>query len=127
MTVAIKYGGFNGAMPFQAWISSPAENTVEMNRVASMGPCPFRHGYIPVAKIPSLPATSFNGAMPFRAWISDSLSVIGTPSQSFNGAMPFQAWISLPHPVVPPQKAGASMGPCPFRHGYFSKRHFLRL
>ena len=36
---------FNGAMPFQAWIRDVLCN-VSRRVPASMGPCPFRHGYL---------------------------------------------------------------------------------
>ena len=67
---------------------------------ASMGPCPFRHGYKTQSHEPS------------------------RDIQSFNGAMPFQAWIYL----VQKRKTNyitASMGPCPFRHGYSQLMRFF--
>ena len=61
---------------------------------ASMGPCPFRHGYSAQIRLKSHALEGFNGAMPFQAWI------------------PFVVWLEDLNPEV------ASMGPCPFRHGY---------
>ena len=65
-------------------------------RIASMGPCPFRHGYGRTARSPP-----------------------GSNSRSFNGAMPFQTWILYASPIERVHAHyPASMGPCPFRHGY---------
>ena len=132
---------------------------------ASMGPCPFRHGYFRMATgytsdlwlqwghalsgmdtgpawYLTRPAIRFNGAMPFQAWIQRGTAGSGRSQQCFNGAMPFQAWIrcdskgfyrlgacfngAMPfqawiHVNCPFAARGdqhASMGPCPFRHGY---------
>ena len=108
---------FNGAMPFQAWISS-------------LSAC------IPAAQ------SCFNGAMPFQAWIYWAAVQSLRKSECFNGAMPFQAWICSSASWISSlqkrlqwghalsgmdmlQKGAwmetvwvASMGPCPFRHGY---------
>ena len=62
------HNGFNGAMPFQAWILEILRDFPE-----------FSH--------------SFNGAMPFQAWIQVLGISITSDWHSFNGAMPFQAWI----------------------------------
>ena len=60
---------FNGAMPFQAWIRGEKDGRLPGARRASMGPCPFRHGYRLVASRHRAPPECFNGAMPFQAWI----------------------------------------------------------
>ena len=109
---------FNGAMPFQAWIPAAYSGSTDW------------HG-------------GFNGAMPFQAWILEQVRSSWKVDARFNGAMPFQAWIpaceclSLPIRAIQLQwghalsgmdtRTGlavcnchkcASMGPCPFRHGY---------
>ena len=113
--------GFNGAMPFQAWILVVIQNQREHENLlqwghalsgmdtgltkwpsgnsqgASMGPCPFRHGYH---------GRSVSG---YQGW------------HCFNGAMPFQAWIPIPQ-LIWARVLCASMGPCPFRHGYRNAR-----
>ena len=61
---------------------------------ASMGPCPFRHGYPSQIFDWGESTECFNGAMPFQAWISPEGSCPCSPPWCFNGAMPFQAWIS---------------------------------
>ena len=177
-------------MPFQAWIPSSCrlalwtvkglqwghalsgmdtDDSIPKRTTyydASMGPCPFRHGYVQEkirkvtflsgfngampfqawirkvnARLPA-PTTGFNGAMPFQAWIHCLALRCSNTSARFNGAMPFQAWIHVgprarrvckvwlqwghalsgmdtfrsvqQYSHHPP----ASMGPCPFRHGY---------
>ncbi len=67
---------------------------------ASMGPCPFRHGY-----------TDIKTASPCNC-------------TRFNGAMPFQAWICVPSSSIIDNISSASMGPCPFRHGYAERIEF---
>ena len=133
---------FNGAMPFQAWIqrqdgqTSSADSEASMgpcpfrhgyasrdcalaqSTTASMGPCPFRHGYSPDPQPPALRAKCFNGAMPFQAWILYPLKNGFGKQLSFNGAMPFQAWICAIRMRTQKTSPVASMGPCPFRHGY---------
>ena len=48
-------------------------------------------------------------------------SFAGKPkNQRFNGAMPFQAWILGINGQGEQGHNDASMGPCPFRHGYYS-------
>ena len=145
----VVFGSFNGAMPFQAWIRrslkrddrvveklqwghalSGMDTTkaawhlhstcwasmgpcpfrhgygfVWVNRdgnieFASMGPCPFRHGY-PVAHCSGFfQLHCFNGAMPFQAWIHYAGGGNVKQPESFNGAMPFQAWIPDPTGVT---------------------------
>ena len=68
------------------------------NGCASMGPCPFRHGY-----------TDIKTASPCNC-------------TRFNGAMPFQAWLCVPSSSIIDNISSASMGPCPFRHGYWHVR-----
>ena len=109
---------FNGAMPFQAWIRVSQPAVVEYVE-ASMGPCPFRHGYNILCIQCQHDIAASMGPCPFRhgytayalydlyillllQWghalsgmdirrmCRKSCSAIG----SFNGAMPFQAWIS---------------------------------
>ena len=60
----------------------------------------------------------FNGAMPFQAWIPRRTKNPIFGRVSFNGAMPFQAWILAMATEVAKGNLKASMGPCPFRHGY---------
>ena len=62
---------------------------------ASMGPCPFRHGYIRDASTSGRALWCFNGAMPFQAWIHWHHADTQKAHQRFNGAMPFQAWIPI--------------------------------
>ena len=64
---------FNGAMPFQAWIPASRLYPHLLAFVASMGPCPFRHGYQGLMGEVSSAAYCFNGAMPFQAWIQHSM------------------------------------------------------
>ena len=67
---------------------------------ASMGPCPFRHGYDELPSPTTDECFCFNGAMPFQAWISAAAPFPDPPQTCrFNGAMPFQAWISF-QPVL---------------------------
>ena len=85
-------------MPFQAWIFFQASFFTLVIVVASMGPCPFRHGYIETAISTAWTTVRFNGAMPFQAWIYAAvLSAVQLSSS-------------------------ASMGPCPFRHGCNEKQ-----
>ena len=80
-------------MPFQAWIYDAlsvirlatgelqwghalsgmdmlvVSESSEAGRRASMGPCPFRHGYTALFFSPATVRDCFNGAMPFQAWI----------------------------------------------------------
>ena len=72
---------------------------ISINCIASMGPCPFRHGY--AATTVAASARDFG----------------------FNGAMPFQAWILFPADLDVGYQRLASMGPCPFRHGYDDNGH----
>ena len=91
--VAFNILSFNGAMPFQAWICCVYrrgdERRCELQwghalsgmdickalsahgagAAASMGPCPFRHGYATGGVAAVIEAMRFNGAMPFQAWI----------------------------------------------------------
>ena len=60
---------FNGAMPFQAWIHGTQADVLYSGGDASMGPCPFMHGYTLRRSGPRTRAGGFNGAMPFQAWI----------------------------------------------------------
>ena len=60
---------FNGAMPFQAWIRKRRDLPASGRTIASMGPCPFRHGYLASVLQLSAARLGFNGAMPFQAWI----------------------------------------------------------
>ena len=60
----------------------------------------------------------FNGAMPFQAWICNQQAPARHLDDCFNGAMPFQAWIYGGHSSEQNRQVDASMGPCPFRHGY---------
>ena len=65
----IRAAGFNGAMPFQAWIQGTRPSTTRI-------------------------IEGFNGAMPFQAWILDEARASNNLEfDGFNGAMPFQAWI----------------------------------
>ena len=134
---------------------------------ASMGPCPFRHGYAMCCAMslgvfllqwghalsgmdtlstntPGWPLkTCFNGAMPFQAWIPvDALllasirkllqwghALSGMDTGTSLLSQQRNAWLQWGHALSgmdTVQVAGrdvraniASMGPCPFRHGYF--------
>ena len=111
-------------------------------RYASMGPCPFRHGYWLNAEIEDVQIDASMGPCPFRhGYIANGLEII-TTNNRFNGAMPFQAWIPFcesliaisfvllqwghalsgmdtdPAGIIRRESIIASMGPCPFRHGY---------
>ena len=70
----VKQYRFNGAMPFQAWIHARNIESWRMTFPASMGPCPFRHGYYPWPARQVSVHDCFNGAMPFQAWILRNLS-----------------------------------------------------
>ena len=135
---------FNGAMPFQAWIHgtyatvrqmmaelqwghalsgmdtvNPSnccgyafvasmgpcpfrhgypqyEDNFHRGYVASMGPCPFRHGYVfcPAALSETFRASM--GPCPFRHGYLHLCLRCPAIMSSFNGAMPFQAWIRHP-------------------------------
>ena len=82
---------------------------------ASMGPCPFRHGYPAVGRCRWRVIQGFNGAMPFQAWIHRNPRCSNSKRRRcFNGAMPFQAWI----PECRPQTAtghGGFNGAMPFQ------------
>ena len=84
---------FNGAMPFQAWISGLGKSAAGIKREASMGPCPFRHGYSVLGDQMIIRLGASMGPCPFR-----------------HGYLP----LSPRHQFLDI----ASMGPCPFRHGY---------
>ena len=130
-----------GPCPFRhGYIACSRTSSSHQN--ASMGPCPFRHGYRPLRYVDIDTSSGFNGAMPFQAWIYGQVGEFDIRQLGFNGAMPFQAWIldtigstvSIPKVLqwghalsgmdmllVRRQGSGsqeASMGPCPFRHGY---------
>ena len=82
-------------MPFQAWIPDTEDPGVDVFNLASMGPCPFRHGYRIWSATLSFTERSFNGAMPFQAWIHFNALQGTSFDEGFNGAMPFQAWILI--------------------------------
>ena len=129
---------FNGAMPFQAWIPAfkrtPAATSPSLQwghalsgmdtgfyfsfrgsmYKASMGPCPFRHGYLSEILHCTYGNSGFNGAMPFQAWIQ--FLPTGQPHSisGFNGAMPFQAWIPVEYDRYLVQNAGFN-GAMPFQ------------
>ena len=89
--------------------------------IASMGPCPFRHGYL-ISYAPPIPeCTGFNGAMPFQAWIHPTLARGRNPeiSLQWGHALSGMDTPSLHLNLFFHQIA--SMGPCPFRHGYSGK------
>ena len=113
---------FNGAMPFQAWIPAPSGAEWEFSLHASMGPCPFRHGYAHRLDETANLIIASMGPCPFRHGYLCGLVATVPIHQCFNGAMPFQAWI--PGASDDPQRlpVDASMGPCPFRHGYKSRK-----
>ena len=135
-------------MPFQAWIRGLLYLIQQSSSRASMGPCPFRHGYpSPSCHMRGIFARfngampfqawirrasriwvslrqSFNGAMPFQAWILCQGSTLTRPRERFNGAMPFQAWIQGIRSRLRGSTVSASMGPCPFRHGYLRQLGF---
>ena len=67
--------GFNGAMPFQAWIRGTRSTKIAVDKSTSMGPCPFRHGYSAVRQSVSSWRSRFNGAMPFQAWIQGTRTI----------------------------------------------------
>ena len=91
---------------------------VSKSQWASMGPCPFRHGYKRRWIEIEMLTDRFNGAMPFQAWIRGRPAPESQRDASFNGAMPFQAWIRWGGYRDARRYLHASMGPCPFRHGY---------
>ena len=133
---------FNGAMPFQAWIrpwivwvvdvmwvlqwghalsgmdTAPDGEQKEGLGYASMGPCPFRHGYFRLRSASVFACTASMGPCPFRHGYTASHDRREPDRRSFNGAMPFQAWIRGYATHADAMQAVASMGPCPFRHGY---------
>ena len=135
--------GFNGAMPFQAWILWGGVGfrllkvQLQWGHALSgmdMGCCPSR------GTDPHL--GGFNGAMPFQAWIWSALLALSDPApglqwghalsgmdippagcvfsfplglqwgHALSGMDIRQREERLRHPTM------ASMGPCPFRHGY---------
>ena len=90
-------GGFNGAMPFQAWISAK-RGISALAIAASMGPCLFRHGYAETFYDRTTPLDASMGPCLFRhGYWTDGIST---------------------------RIRSASMGPCPFRHGYYAETLF---
>ena len=60
---------------------------------ASMGPCPFRHGYLCFVLYDSGDHNASMGPCPFRHGYPKSDMSPASRSSGFNGAMPFQTWI----------------------------------
>ena len=107
-----------------------------------MGPCPFRHGYRFQIQLHTLQSRCFNGAMPFQAWIpwstqsvfrhtdtlqwGHALSGMDTPTGCRERTIDTE--LQWGHALSGMDTSGydlqsgneiyASMGPCPFRHGY---------
>ena len=91
--------GFNGAMPFQAWILFVLEE-LQAGYICFNGAMPFQAWIRQQHAEPERQSQRFNGAMPFQAWIR-LLIVFRNEfyNSRFNGAMPFQAWIQLSVPL----------------------------
>ena len=92
---AMQNASFNGAMPFQAWIWRGGLGWIQHTDTASMGPCPFRHGY---ADRTVLSVTAY--------WLQWGHALSGMDMASETAQTTLQK--------------EASMGPCPFRHGYMT-------
>ena len=110
----------------------------------SMGPCPFRHGYKLAVRCLSRRFGSFNGAMPFQAWIHPpgSTRVRAVEQLQWGHALsgmdtkraakhdPRKRRLQWGHALSGMDTGAlgvesdfgqhASMGPCPFRHGYYT-------
>ena len=115
------YTSFNGAMPFQAWIQQLTRFSLT-HQLGFNGAMPFQAWILGCGSRLKRRNRCFNGAMPFQAWIRGGVFAICRLSIGFNGAMPFQAWIRQICCHTAADQASASMGPCPFRHGYSHRR-----
>ena len=92
----------------------------EYSGTASMGPCPFRHGYPP--------ACIAGGIIPSPLQWGHALSGMDTKMARWNGfpgdelqwghALSGMDTMALHIETI--YAISASMGPCPFRHGYTS-------
>ena len=108
-----------------------------------MGPCPFRHGYVPLACEPKKPVQLLQWGHAFSGMdIDPHLQWCALPSVASMGPCPFRHGYCPPYPRAAKQHntlqwghalsgmdtrqftrqhliaRNASMGPCPFRHGY---------
>ena len=83
-----------------------------------MGPCPFRHGYSSLVALVYHRKISFNGAMPFQAWILLSELESGIESVELQWGHALSGMDTAGRARRPGIGKRASMGPCPFRHGY---------
>ena len=118
---------FNGAMPFQAWIRYEPPIPDDCVADASMGPCPFRHGYSKIEVGIPRGSPRFNGAMPFQAWIHVlPYTSIHEDVDASMGPCPFRHGY-MDSAMFAGALVVASMGPCPFRHGYVRHHFFLQL
>ena len=133
-------------MPFQAWIfggaaffGSDAEGLqwghafsgmdtgfrIRRERhvhIASMGPCPFRYGYLDAPPPVHHVAVASMGPCPFRhgykqaIWLSHAVTYTLQWGHALSG-MDTKTVLAMIE-----QLDIASMGPCPFRHGYSNSR-----
>ena len=87
-------------MPFQAWIRGQPDHAAGWYPSASMGPCPFRHGYSESDVRLACGMDASMGPCPFRHGYKCCGPKDSSTTSGFNGAMPFQAWIRLPSPPV---------------------------
>ena len=132
-------------MPFQAWIFALLSLAIPLRLKLQWGHALSGMDIMSVNE-QKRQVWGFNGAMPFQAWIWRHCGGNYQKRESFNGAMPFQAWIYPPtiwtanagqwlqwghalsgmdirlKPLAEKNFSIASMGPCPFRHGYADDR-----
>ena len=114
---ACQLGCFNGAMPFQAWILLVGLEDGTISHWLQWGHALSGMDTIaPERQIPPLDQLQWGHALSGMDTCRDS-GDSGASSLRFNGAMPFQAWIQDVQQYLF-YLGEASMGPCPFRHGY---------
>ena len=139
---------FNGAMPFQAWIYRvycgqsqvliaslqwghalsgmdmlPDELLLSVQGSASMGPCPFRHGYLVSLSLLAVSYLASMGPCPFRHGYKTEPASPGETRTASMGPCPFRHGYTLLF-ALDKYQVRASMGPCPFRHGYAEAREY---
>ena len=85
---------------------------------ASMGPCPFRHGYRKHELRKEKKKKRFNGAMPFQAWIYGNIQYTTNAPYLLQWGHALSGMDISEYGEIIEIDLDASMGPCPFRHGY---------
>ena len=105
-------------MPFQAWILLGSGGLCLQCPVASMGPCPFRHGYNALHAV----------RMHFPRMLQWGHALSGMDTWRVRARSPTNSQLQWGHALSGMDTSVwrrnntvytlASMGPCPFRHGY---------